>query len=316
MIDVLVVARHDEALDICSFELAAADASPLPAFSAGAHIDVHLANGLVRQYSLCNHPAERHRYLIGVLKDPASRGGSSSLHQQLEVGTRLLISAPRNLFALEHAARRSLLFAGGIGITPILSMAEQLAHSGADFQLHYCARSAQRAAFVQRLQASPFAERVSLHFDEQPDTALDIAPALAGPRDDVHLYVCGPGGFMQHVLDNARAQGWKEQCLHREYFSAAPIDHSADASFAVKLASSGQVFQVPADRSVVQVLQDQGIEVPISCEQGICGTCLTRVLEGVPEHRDLFLTEDEQARNDQFTPCCSRARSPLLVLDL
>ncbi|WP_248765020.1 PDR/VanB family oxidoreductase [Pseudomonas protegens] len=316
MIDVLVVARHDEALDICSFELAAADASPLPAFSAGAHIDVHLANGLVRQYSLCNHPAERHRYLIGVLKDPASRGGSSSLHQQLEVGTRLLISAPRNLFALEHAARRSLLFAGGIGITPILSMAEQLAHSGADFQLHYCARSAQRAAFVQRLQASPFAERVSLHFDEQPDTALDIAQALAGPRDDVHLYVCGPGGFMQHVLDSARAQGWKEQCLHREYFSAAPIDHSTDASFAVKLASSGQVFQVPADRSVVQVLQDQGIEVPISCEQGICGTCLTRVLEGVPEHRDLFLTEDEQARNDQFTPCCSRARSPLLVLDL
>lgn len=316
MIDVLVVARHDEALDICSFELAAADASPLPAFSAGAHIDVHLANGLVRQYSLCNHPAERHRYLIGVLKDPASRGGSSSLHQQLEVGTRLLISAPRNLFALEHAARRSLLFAGGIGITPLLSMAEQLAHSGADFQLHYCARSAQRAAFVQRLQASPFAERVSLHFDEQPDTALDIAQALAGPRDDVHLYVCGPGGFMQHVLDSARAQGWKEQCLHREYFSAAPIDHSTDANFAVKLASSGQVFQVPADRSVVQVLQDQGIEVPISCEQGICGTCLTRVLEGVPEHRDLFLTEDEQARNDQFTPCCSRARSPLLVLDL
>ena len=113
-----------------------------------------------------------------------------------------------------------------------------------------------------------------------------------------------------------RDRGWKEQCLHREYFSAAPIDHSADASFAVKLASSGQVFQVPADRSVVQVLQDQGIEVPISCEQGICGTCLTRVLEGVPEHRDLFLTEDEQARNDQFTPCCSRARSPLLVLDL
>ena len=176
MIDVLVAARHDEALDICSFELAAADASPLPAFSAGAHIDVHLANGLVRQYSLCNHPAERHRYLIGVLKDPASRGGSSSLHQQLEVGTRLRISEPRNLFALEHAARRSLLFAGGIGITPLLSMAEQLAHSGADFQLHYCARSAQRAAFVQRLQASPFAERVSLHFDEQPDTALDIAP--------------------------------------------------------------------------------------------------------------------------------------------
>ncbi|MFB4250899.1 MULTISPECIES: PDR/VanB family oxidoreductase [Pseudomonas] len=316
MIDVLVVARHDEALDICSFELAAADASPLPAFSAGAHIDVHLANGLARQYSLCNHPEERHRYLIGVLKDPASRGGSSSLHQELQVGARLRISQPRNLFPLAPGARRSLLFAGGIGITPILSMAEQLAHNGADFQLHYCARSAKRAAFVQRLRQSPFAERVSLHFDEQPETALDIAHALAEPQDDVHLYVCGPGGFMQYVLDSAQALGWKEHCLHREYFSAAPVDHSADGSFAVRLASSGQVFQVPADRSVVQVLQDQGIEVAISCEQGICGTCLTRVLEGVPEHRDLFLTEDEQARNDQFTPCCSRAKTPLLVLDL
>lgn len=316
MIDVLVVARHNEALDICSFELAAADASPLPAFSAGAHIDVHLANGLVRQYSLCNHPEERHRYVIGVLKDPASRGGSSSLHQELEVGTRLRISQPRNLFALAPGARRSLLFAGGIGITPILSMAEYLAHGGADFQLHYCARSAERAAFVPRLRQSPFAERVSLHFDEQPETALDIAHALAAPQDDLHLYVCGPGGFMQHVLDSARALGWKEQCLHREYFSAAPVDHGSDGSFAVKLASSGQVFQVPADRSVVQVLQDQGIEVAISCEQGICGTCLTRVLEGVPEHRDLFLTEEEQACNDQFTPCCSRAKTPLLVLDL
>jgi vanillate O-demethylase ferredoxin subunit len=121
---------------------------------------------------------------------------------------------------------------------------------------------------------------------------------------------------MQHVLDTARKQGWQEQYLHREYFAAAPVDTGADGSFSIKLASSGQVFEVPADKSVVQVLQNQGIEIAISCEQGICGTCLTRVLEGVPEHRDLFLTEDEQACNDQFTPCCSRSKTPLLVLDI
>lgn len=175
MIDAVVVSRNDEALGICSFELAAADGSPLPAFSAGAHIDVHLPGGLVRQYSLCNHPEERHRYLIGVLDDPASRGGSRSLHQQVGAGASLRISEPRNLFPLTAGARRSLLFAGGIGITPILCMAEQLSHSGADFELHYCARSCERAAFLERIRHSPFADRLFVHFDEQPETALDIA---------------------------------------------------------------------------------------------------------------------------------------------
>ena len=316
MIDVVVVSRNNEAQDICSYELARVDGQPLPAFSAGAHIDVHLPDGLVRQYSLCNHPEERHRYLIGVLNDPASRGGSRSLHEQVHEGAHLTISEPRNLFPLAHEARRSLLFAGGIGITPILCMAERLAHAGADFDLHYCARASERAAFVQRLKASPFAERVFLHFDEQPHTALKTTEVLAAPADDVHLYVCGPGGFMQHVLDSARAQGWQEDCLHREYFSAAPVDNSLDGSFSVKLGSSGQVFTIPADKTVVQVLESQGIEIAVSCEQGICGTCLTRVLDGIPEHRDLFLTEQEQALNDQFTPCCSRSKTPLLVLDI
>ncbi|MFQ6589874.1 MULTISPECIES: PDR/VanB family oxidoreductase [Pseudomonas] len=316
MIDVVVVSRNNEAQDICSFELASVDGNPLPAFSAGAHIDVHLPDGLIRQYSLCNHPEERHRYLIGVLKDPASRGGSRSLHEQMQPGARLSISAPRNLFPLVHDARRSVLFAGGIGITPILCMAEHLAQAGADFELHYCARASERAAFVQRLKASPFAERVFLHFDEQPDTALDIAQALAAPADDVHLYVCGPCGFMQHVLDSARALGWQDSCLHREYFSAAPVDSRLDGRFSVQIGSSGKVFEIPADQSVVQVLESHGITIAVSCEQGVCGTCLTRVLDGVPEHRDLFLTEQEQALNDQFTPCCSRSKTPMLVLDL
>jgi vanillate O-demethylase ferredoxin subunit len=316
MIEVLVATRNEEAVDICSYELTPVDGQALPAFTAGAHIDVHLPDGLIRQYSLCNHPEERHRYLIGVLKDPASRGGSRSLHEQIRPGTRLLISEPRNLFSLAAQARRSLLFAGGIGITPILCMAEHLAQSGDAFALHYCARSRDRAAFVERLQQSPYADRVFLHFDEDPATALDAARVLASPSDDLHLYVCGPGGFMQHILDTAKAQGWREPNLHREYFAAAPIDTRADGRFSVKLARSGEVFEIPPDRSVVQVLESHGVEIPISCEQGVCGTCLTRVLEGVPEHRDMFLTEAEQACNDQFTPCCSRSRTPLLVLDL
>jgi vanillate O-demethylase ferredoxin subunit len=316
MIEVVVTSRNDEALDICSYELTRVDGTPLPAFSAGSHIDVHLPGGLVRQYSLCNPPRERHRYQIGVLKDPATRGGSRGLHEQVQVGTHLRISEPRNLFPLAAQARRSLLFAGGIGITPILCMAEQLAEAGADFELHYCARASERAAFVQRLKASAFAERVFLHFDAQPHTALNAAEVLATPADDVHLYVCGPGGFMQHVLDSARAQGWQEDCLHREYFSAPAVDGGLDGAFAVQVASSGEVFDIPADKSVVQVLQSHGIEIAVSCEQGICGTCLTRVLDGIPEHRDLFLTEQEQALNDQFTPCCSRAKTALLVLDI
>lgn len=316
MIDVTVVSCCVEAEGICSYELASSDDQPLPAFSAGAHIDVHLPGGLVRQYSLCNHPEERHRYLIGVLNDPASRGGSRAMHEQIRPGMRLSISEPRNLFALVPDAKRSLLFAGGIGITPILCMAEHLAHSGADFELHYCARSRDRAAFVERLQHAPYADRVFLHVDQEPETALDAATVLAAPQSDVHLYVCGPGGFMQHILDTANAQGWQPHCVHREYFAAAPVDTHADGSFSIKIASSGQVFEVPADTSVVQVLCSQGIEIAVSCEQGICGTCLTRVLEGVPEHRDLFLTEDEQAANDQFTPCCSRSKTPMLVLDI
>ncbi|SDW64678.1 vanillate O-demethylase ferredoxin subunit [Pseudomonas syringae] len=316
MLDVTVSSRNEEALDICSYELVQSNGQPLPPFTAGAHIDVHLPDGLIRQYSLCNSPGERHRYLIGVLNDPASRGGSRSLHQHIHPGAQLRISEPRNLFPLAQDARRSVLFAGGIGITPILCMAEQLALEHADFDLHYCVRSAERGAFIQRLQQSTFAERVTLHLDEQPQTALNTLNVLAAPQPGTHLYVCGPNGFMQHILDTARTAGWPENTLHREYFTAEPIDTSADGSFSIEIASTGQVITIPANKTVAQVLESQGIDIPLSCEQGVCGTCLTRVLKGVPDHRDLFLTEEEQALNDQFTPCCSRSKTPLLVIDL
>lgn len=317
MIEVEVVSRQDDAQDICIFELARPDGAALPAFSAGAHIDVQLPNGIVRQYSLCNHPDETHRYQLGVLKDPNSRGGSKAMHEQVQTGDRLQISEPRNHFPLAHEAGRSLLFAGGIGVTPILCMAERLAHAGSDFEMHYCTRSPSRTAFRQRIQDADFAERVSLHYDDGDDAQkLDIRQVLGRPEPGTHLYVCGPTGFMDWVLNSAAELGWPQAQVHREYFAAAPVSHDNDGGFEIAISSSGAVLQVPADQSALEVLLNNGIEIPYSCEDGVCGTCLTRVLEGEPEHRDLFMTPDEQALNDQFTPCCSRAKSPRLVLDI
>ncbi|MFA7822961.1 PDR/VanB family oxidoreductase [Aeromonas dhakensis] len=317
MIEVTVTRKQREADRVCSFEMARLDGRALPSFSAGSHIDVHLPNGLVRQYSLCNHPSEQYRYEIGVLLDPKSRGGSVAMHDLVEVGSVLQISEPRNLFPLAHSARRSLLFAGGIGITPILCMAERLSQIEADFQMHYCSRTRSGTAFVDRIQSSAFANHVTFHFDELGDShRLNVEQVLAGYTDGDHLYVCGPAGFMGFVLDAARRAGWPEANLHREYFAVETQAHADDGSFEVQLASSGRCFQIPADRSVADVLLDAGVDLPLSCEQGICGTCLTRVLEGEPDHRDMFMTAEEQERNDQFTPCCSRSRTPRLVLDL
>lgn len=314
-IEVRVAAKVCEAEGICSYELVRLDGAPLPPFEAGAHIDVHVGDKHVRQYSLCNAPHETHRYLIGVLRDPGSRGGSLAMHEKVDAGSVLTISAPRNHFPLVDAAR-TLLIAGGIGVTPILAMAEALASKGAAFEMHYCARSPERTAFRERIATSGFSRQVHFHYDSG-DAAqkLDLPALLAAPLD-THLYVCGPAGFIECVLSSARTQGWPEAQLHVEYFSGAVVDTAADQPFDVKLASSGQVLTVPAGRSVIQVLAEQGIDVPYSCEEGVCGTCLTRVLDGVPDHRDLYLTDEEHAANDQFTPCCSRAKTKLLVLDI
>jgi len=314
---VRVAARRDEACDIVSFELEALDGVALPPFTAGSHIDVRLEDGLIRQYSLCSDPQRTHRYQIAVLKEAASRGGSQAMHERVRAGGLLEISAPRNHFELAQVAPHSLLLAGGIGVTPILCMAERLSTLGAAFEMNYCARSRERAAFRERIARSDFAARVQFHFDDEaPSQRLDIERLLRGAPAGTHLYVCGPKGFMDAVLATARAADWPEARLHYEFFAAAPSAPVDGASFEVKLASSGRVIAVPPQRTVLQALLDAGVEVPVSCEQGICGTCLTKVLEGEPDHRDLFLTPAEQARNDCFTPCCSRARSALLVLDL
>nr|WP_313408105.1 PDR/VanB family oxidoreductase [Pseudomonas sp.] len=316
MIEVIIRAMRLEAEGILGLELVAADGAPLPPFEAGAHIDLHLPNGLTRQYSLCNDPRERQRYRIAVLRDAASRGGSQAVHELLRIGQCLSISAPRNLFPLDEQAPRSLLLAGGIGITPLLAMAWRLHALGADFALHQCVRSAKLAAFAERLASAPFAAHTHLHRDDGgAEQKLDLPALLAAEPAGSQLYVCGPNGFMEYVLESARALGWTEERLHREYF-AAPEAESGGGAFTLRIASSGMELQVPEDRTALEVLEDAGFDIPVSCGQGICGTCLTRVVDGQPEHRDLFLSDEEKARNDQFTPCCSRARSACLVLDL
>jgi vanillate O-demethylase ferredoxin subunit len=315
-IAVRVVNITQEAEDIRSFELVSADGTPLPPSSAGAHIDVRINGGITRQYSLCNASLASHFYQIGVLRDANSRGGSWAMHDVVKEGDILQISAPRNHFPLVHA-KHSLLFAGGIGITPILCMAEHLSRTDANFTMHYCTRSKQRTAFMGQIMDSPFANDVHFHFGtgatEQKFNAFEV---LNQAEQDTHLYVCGPRGFIEHVVNTANSLGWSSEKIHLEYFGMAAPDTSGDNKFEVKIASTGKSYVVPADKTVIQILADNGIEIPVSCEQGVCGTCATRILDGIPDHRDAYFTDMERAKNDVFTPCCSRSMSNTLVLDI
>ena len=316
MIQVKVVRKITAATDICAFELASADGAALPGFTAGAHIDVHLADGLVRQYSLSNDPRETHRYVIGVLKEPQSRGGSIAMHALAE-GDTLFVSEPRNHFPLTPGATSTLLLAGGIGITPLLSMAQTLAAAGAAFELHYCTREPARAAFRERIEAADLAASARVYFDSaSPEERADLAAIIGAPDAGRHVYVCGPAGFIDAVLGTARNLGWPETHLHKEYFAAATPPVIDGGVFTVKIASTGQCVEIGEHQSVVESLAAAGITIPTSCEQGVCGTCLTRVLAGQPEHRDMYLTDEERDANDQFLPCCSRSKSAELVLDL
>ncbi len=316
LFDVKVLRKQKLAEQIASLELVRPDGSPLPPFTAGSHIDVHLANDLIRQYSLWNNPSGADCYCIAVLREQASKGGSQAVHK-LRANSNLKISAPRNRFELAADARESLLVAGGIGITPVLCMAQVLHDQGAEFELHYCTRSVNRTAFKKFLQDCEFANRVHFHFDDGPvEQKLDIPAIARSYRHGRHLYVCGPSGFMDAVLDAAAAH-WPADALHKEYFELDVDLHlEDDRPFWVQINSTGDKIEVSAEATIVETLAEFGIEVPTSCEQGICGTCVTGVLDGIPDHRDYVLTEEEHAANDQMTVCCSRALSATIILDL
>jgi vanillate O-demethylase ferredoxin subunit len=308
---VRVVAIRTAAIDTRCFDLAAADRRPLAPFTAGAHIDVHAPNGDVRQYSLCGDPRDTSYYTIAVKLEHAGRGGSRSMHDDVEEGSALAILGPRNHFPLAADASHALFIAGGIGITPIYAMVQAVHARGGSWELHYCARSQAHAAFYPELVALG-GTRVTSWFSEEP--LLDARALLREVRQGTHVYCCGPAGLMTAVKD--AAAHWPAGSVRFEYFSAPTRARAPSRAFEVELRQSGLVLTVPADRTILQRVREQGIDVASSCEEGVCGTCETRVLEGECEHRDLLLSEDERAANRSMMICVSRARSPRLVLDL
>lgn len=314
-LDVVVVSRSEPAEGIVVLDLADEAGASLPRFEPGAHVDVHLGPDLVRQYSLCGDPSDRSRYQLGILLAEGSRGGSAAIHRNVHAGGRLRIGVPRNLFPLQAAASKTILIGGGIGVTPLLAMARHCAANAKDFTLHYCARSRAKAAFLDVLEAAPLAAHIHLHLDDGPEAQRFLPKRdLPAPAAGIHLYVCGPAGFMEWVIGEAHRLGYPEAQIHREYFEAE-VDTSGGA-FEVRLAKSGKSVMVPAGVPIVKALAGIGIKVEVSCEQGICGTCMCMVLEGVPDHRDNYLTDEEKAANDQILVCCSRSKTPTLVLDL
>ncbi|MDR3463077.1 MAG: PDR/VanB family oxidoreductase [Beijerinckiaceae bacterium] len=313
VLDVVIARRVALADGIIGLELRRVDGTPLPPFEAGAHVDVHVSPGLIRQYSICNDPADPTHYRLGILEAPDSRGGSAEIHRAFIEGRQIKIGLPRNNFRLLGTGK-TVLLAGGIGITPLLSMARHLKRHGGPFHLHYCTRARSRAAFLAEIEGS-LAPHASIHFDEGPASQHFAAPKIAfAPTPDTHAYVCGPQGFMDCVIGEMRQLGWAESNIHTEYFNAA-VDGGGDA-FEVIAKRSGATFKVPAGQTAAEVLIAHGIDVPLSCEQGVCGTCLTRVLSGIPDHRDMFQTNAEKAANSHMALCCSRALTPTIALDI
>ncbi|UTW13122.1 PDR/VanB family oxidoreductase [Marinobacterium rhizophilum] len=314
--ELLVRAVKDETPLIRSFELVLDSGAELPPFEAGAHLAIHLGNGLTRQYSLFDAPGTGCSYRVAVLKDAASRGGSMYMHDEVQVGDRIRVTGPGNNFPLAEEAATSVLIGGGIGVTPILSMALELHRQGAEFEMHYCARSAEDAAFVDWLRSeAPFRDRVQMHFDGgDPARGLDVQALLAEVIEGRHLYCCGPGGLMDAV--EAASSHWPANAVHFERFKASVVATAENQPFSVYLSRSGLELEVPADKSVLRVLRENGFDINTLCEEGVCGSCLTDVLDGEPEHRDQILSADEKSLNDVMAVCCSRAKSSRLVLDL
>lgn len=321
LISVVVKRKFNLAQDIVGLELVPDNSVALPAFEPGAHIDLYIPGGFIRQFSLLNDHQHTASYVIAVLREPESRGGSVAIHDNVNTGDRLEISQPRNRFNLVKA-NKSILFAGGIGVTPILCMVRYLQSQQQDFQLHYSCRTRARAAFLDELADLVAAGKVFLHFDDEPATSFDMTAVLRAELDKhgTHIYACGPSGYIDAVRSQAIASGFLDSNFHFEHFSLdvedKPEISAEDFAFQVELSSTGEVFDIPADESITSALDRQGVYIPVSCEEGICGTCLTGVVSGRPDHRDTYLTEEEHAQNDQFTPCCSRSFDKLIVIDL
>lgn len=300
---------------ISVFELTAPEGVELPDVKAGSHIMCHLDNGLVRQYSLINKSGEAQSYQIAVLNDPESRGGSRYMHESVKQGDEIQISGPKNDFSLVLGAEKSILIGGGIGITPMLSMARSLDAEGEDFELHYCAKQQESAAFIQELSECGFADKVSIYYSQTDEPSrLDVAKLLSEIEPGKHAFCCGPEALMDAVEE--AASHWPRGSVHFEKFKAGAIEAQEDKPFDIRLAKSGKVLHVPAEKTAIAVLAENQYDVDMVCGEGVCGACLVNVVDGDIEHRDQVLTDDEKSDNDVMTVCCSRAKSAVLTLDL
>lgn len=310
----LTAIRH-EAEGIASFEFRDPQAQALPAFNAGAHIDLHLPNGMSRSYSLCNSSAEADRYVVAVARDARSRGGSIHMHDEIRIGALVQVGRPRNHFPLDECGERSLLIAGGIGITPMWCMVQRLEALGRDWVLCYATRGRRHAAFLKELQALAGCRpgRVHFHFDDERGP-FELEPLLhAHAAPGTHAYCCGPlpmlQAFERHTAD------WPSGQVHLEYFQAKD-QPAAAGGVEVELRRSRKVLRVGEGKTILDAVLDAGVDVPYSCMEGICGSCEVSVLEGEPEHRDSVLSEKQKRSNATMILCCSGARSSRLVLDL
>lgn len=305
-----------EAESINAYELTDPMGGELPPFTAGGHIDLHLRNGLIRSYSLLNDQSERSRYVIAVNKDGASRGGSAYVHDTLRVGDLVTVSHPRNNFPLHENAEHSVLIAGGIGITPLLSMVQRLESLGRSWELHYAARSKVAAAFLDDIRAIKPGIDKHLHADfddERAGKVFDLAAIVNKAPVHAHLYCCGPVPMLE-AFENASAARPADH-VHVEYFQAREAP-ALEGGFKVRLAKSGRTLAVEPGKTILDTILDAGLPANFACSEGICGTCETRVLEGQPDHRDQFLSDEEKAANKTIMICCSGSKSQMLVLDL
>jgi reductive dehalogenase len=299
--------REDMTPDIARFELVAPEGSELPPFEAGAHVDVVVAPEYLRQYSLAGDPADRGKYVLGVQAEAHGRGGSKLMHRAFREGRRVFVSRPIQQFPLEENASKAFLFAGGIGVTPLLTMAHRLHALGREFELHYSVRRRGEAGFLADIGAAPWRERVILHVTEE-GTRADFATLVPAWAPGSHLYACGAGRYMDGVFEAAQGKGWPEEALHKEYFSVPEPPDYVNHRFVLRLARRGRSVEVPAERSATDVLAELGIVVDTKCSDGICGVCATPYTGGEVEHRDYVLSAKERER--KVTLCCSRAKAP------
>ena len=310
--NVIVTEKTVLTANVSAFKLVLATNEELPPWEPGSHIEITLPNGLIKHYSLCGTPTKNY-YEIAVLREPLGKGGSLFLHDQVNVGDTLEISPPVNHFEMNPSDRKRLFIAAGIGVTPLLAMAQQNSECMYDFVM--CAKNEHSVPYIDRLNSLP---SIALHFSESAGSRLDIAAFLAEYDVNTAVYVCGPQAFIDEVVSQCLAQGWPATNVHKEYFGLSKSDNEEGNSLAfhAKIKSTGQLIPVRVDQNLAEALEEHDIFVPIACGEGVCGTCVTGIVTGEPDHRDVFLTEDEKAEGQLIALCCSRALSAEITLDL